>query len=87
VSPGIAGPVERCQRMGESRSAAGGASQKGPAIRDGCQSREEPQCTSIRSNVVCRNSHTHRKMHRIKLHRKRELGPSAVLTIIKKPPG
>ena len=39
-------------------------SKKGPAIGDGSQSREEPQYKSICSNVVCRNSHTHRKFLR-----------------------
>jgi hypothetical protein len=35
--------------------------EKAPAIGDGCQSREETQCNSIRGSVMCRNSHTHRK--------------------------
>jgi hypothetical protein len=35
--------------------------EKAPAIGDGCQSREETQCNSIRGSVMCRNSHTHRE--------------------------
>src|SRR5471032_1471243 len=48
--------------------AAQGISQKEPAIRDGCQSREEPQYKSIRGSVVCRNSHTHTKTLRTAWH-------------------
>ena len=48
-------------------AAAQGISQKERAIRDGCQSREEPQYKSIRGSVVCRNSHTHRKILRTAL--------------------
>ena len=51
-----------------------GVSEKEPAIGDGCQSREEPQHNSIRSNVVCRNSHTHRKTLRTAVRTRKGAG-------------
>jgi hypothetical protein len=67
VSPGFAGcqvPADRRQRTGESSARRRTALlKKEPAIGDGSQSREKRQGKSIRGSVMCRNSHTERKLY------------------------
>ena len=58
---GCRGPVDPGRRTAGRREAADSASQKGPAIGDGSQSREKRQSKSVRGSVMCRNSHTERK--------------------------
>jgi hypothetical protein len=94
VSPGVAswyGPADRRQRMGESPTVAGSASQKGPAIGDGCQSREEVVRSISRfAGTLCVAIHTRTgKLFETPLCTKKgaDLSPGAVATIIEKPAG